>query len=83
MTLMTRSSIRRLLLAIVAGGALLSLCTGCAAHATRAYQREHLADRIMSFDAQARADARRMKTLEAREGSTGGGGGAGGGCACK
>ena len=56
------------------------LTAGCAA---RAYQREHLADRIMSFDAQARQEARRMKALEAREGSTGGVGGAGGGCACK
>ena len=55
---------------------------GCAAHAPM-YRREHLADRIMSFEAQAKADARRMKALEAREGSTGGGGGAGGGCACK
>ena len=62
--------------------ALLALGTGCAAHVS-AYQREHLVDRIMSFDAQAKADERRMKALEAREGSTGGTGGAGGGCACK
>ena len=58
------------------------LAVGCAARAPM-YRREHLADRIMSFDAQAKAEARRMKALEAREGSTGGGGGAGGGCACK
>ena len=62
--------------------ALLSLLgTGCAAPA-RVYQREHLVDPIMSFEAQARHDARRMKSFEAREGSTGGTGGAGGGCAC-
>jgi uncharacterized protein DUF4266 len=60
-------------------GAML-LGTGCAS--TRAYQREHLADRIMSFQADAKAAARAMKALEAREGSTGGSGGAGGGCAC-
>ena len=60
--------------------ALWLLGSGCAA--VRAYQREHLADRIMSFAADARDAARRTKTLEAREGSTGGHGGAGGGCAC-
>ena len=46
------------------------------------YQREHLADRIMSFETDAKAAARRTKSLDAREGSTGGNGGAGGGCAC-
>ncbi len=65
---------------LLAGSLLLLLGNGCAA---QVYQREHLADRIMSFEADARAQARRMKALEAREGSTGGGGGAGGGCACK
>ena len=83
MTAALRAPIRRALLAIVVGTALLVLGTGCAARGARVYQREHLVDRIMSFDAQARTDARRMKTLEAREGSTGGTGGAGGGCACK
>ncbi len=57
----------------------LLLASGCA---VRAYERERLADPIMSFDAEAREDARRVKSLEAREGSTGGAGGAGGGCAC-
>ncbi len=56
------------------------LVTGCGA--VSAYQRERLTDRIMSFDAEARKDARLTKSLEAREGSTGGNGGAGGGCAC-
>jgi hypothetical protein len=60
--------------------AVLLLSTGCAS--TSAYQREHLMDRIMSFQADAKATARAMKSLEAREGSTGGSGGAGGGCAC-
>jgi hypothetical protein len=54
--------------------------SGCAT--TRAYQREHLTDPIMSFQAQAKAEARLTKSLDAREGSTGGNGGAGGGCAC-
>ena len=59
-----------------------ALVAGCAAH-TAVYQREHLVDPIMAFQAQAKLDVRKMKTFEAREGSTGGIGGAGGGCACK
>jgi hypothetical protein len=56
--------------------------TGCAVQSVGPYQREHLADPIMSFRAQARKDARMAKAFEAREGSSGGIGGAGGGCAC-
>jgi len=71
----------RVALAVGALGATLTLGSGCAAPA-QVYQREHLVDPIMSFEAQARLDARKMKSFEAREGSTGGTGGAGGGCAC-
>jgi hypothetical protein len=53
---------------------------GCAS--VQAYRREKLVDPIMTFEAKAREDARMTKSLEAREGSTGGNGGAGGGCAC-
>ena len=53
--------------------------SGCAA---QVYQRERLVDQIMSFQAEAKKDARMTKSFEAREGSTGGNGGAGGGCAC-
>ncbi len=56
--------------------------SGCAAQSVRAYQREHLVDPIMSFESTAKKDARRTKSFDAREGSTGGNGGAGGGCAC-
>ena len=66
-----------LLAALAAAGT-----TGCAAQNVPAYQREHLVDRIMSFQADSKGDARRTKSFEAREGSTGGNGGAGGGCAC-
>ena len=69
-------------LTVAALGALLLLGSGCAAHSVRAYQREQLSDRIMRMDADARDAARRTKSFEAREGSTGGNGGAGGGCAC-
>jgi len=73
---------RRLRLA--AALALLALgLQGCATVPVRPWQRERLVDPIVAFRAEAREDARKMKTIEAREGSTGGIGGAGGGCACK
>ena len=70
----------RFALAGLAWLALLVTGSGCAT--VRPYQRERLVDPIVSFKADARADARKTKTLDAREGSTGGNGGAGGGCAC-
>ncbi len=57
--------------------------TGCATMPVKAWQRERLVDPIVAFRAEAREDARKLRTFEAREGSTGGIGGAGGGCACK
>ena len=69
---------RRLLLAIPV--VLLVMGSGCAS--VPAYEREHLTDPIMTFEAEAKKDARMTKSLESREGSTGGVGGAGGGCAC-
>ncbi len=62
--------------------ATLGTLPGCAVQSVRAYQREHLVDPIMSFESTAKKDARRTKSFDAREGSTGGNGGAGGGCAC-
>jgi hypothetical protein len=70
----------RALVAVTLLSALLAGTVGCAQ--VRPYQRERLTDRIMSFKAEAREDARLTKSFEAREGSTGGNGGAGGGCAC-
>ena len=81
MTARFRSRGRRLM-AVAALLAPLLLETGCAMRSVRAYEREHLANRIMTFEADAREAARRTKALDAREGSTGGNGGAGGGCAC-
>lgn len=52
---------------------------GCSS--VRSYQKEHLADPIMSTSKT--DEMREIKWLEAREGSTGGAGGAGGGCACR
>ena len=74
-----RSAIRAVWLTLSLAS-LLAL-SGCAT--VPAYQRERLLDRIVSFDAEARESARKLKAFEAREGSTGGVGGAGGGCACK
>lgn len=76
----SRARLGRTVLALVGLSALLAFGSGCAA--ATVYQREKLTDRIMTFDAEARENARKMKAFEAREGSTGGGGGAGGGCAC-
>jgi hypothetical protein len=67
-------------IALAWAAALLIGAIGCAQ--VRPYQRERLTDRIMSFKAEAKEDARLTKSFEAREGSTGGNGGAGGGCAC-
>ncbi len=55
--------------------------TGCAS--VKPYEKEHLADPLMSDKYAAEGDMHEMKWLEAREGSTGGAGGAGGGCACR
>lgn len=79
-TVVPARALRRL--ALLALGVALAWCaSGCAS--VPVYQREHVTDRIMSFNAQARLDMRLMKSFDAREGSTGGTGGAGGGCACK
>ncbi len=77
-TRLTSALGRGVALALLA--ALAVAMSGCAT--VRPYEREHLGDRIMSFDTFKKEAARRVKALDAREGSTGGNGGAGGGCAC-
>ena len=79
---MSRARTLRSIATLLLGAFLLASLGGCAAQSVRAYQREHLVDPIMSFESTARKDARRTKSFDAREGSTGGNGGAGGGCAC-
>ena len=66
--------------AILAMLALAAASTGCATVAP--FERERLADPIMSFREDSREAARELHWMEAREGSTGGAGAAGGGCAC-
>lgn len=60
--------------------ALLPGASGCVT--VKAQQRAVLADPIMQFDGEARAEALRVHALDNREGSMGGSGVAGGGCGC-
>jgi len=80
---MKRTIVKRAIAAALAAVLAAPLLAGCAAKSVAVYQREHLADPIMAFQARAKKDARRVRAFEAREGSTGGVGGEGGGCACK
>jgi hypothetical protein len=54
--------------------------SGCVT--VRAQQRAVLADPIMQFDSEGRAEALRVHAIDNREGSQGGSGVAGGGCGC-
>lgn len=74
-------ALRRGVLALLLLAAAFS-ASGCAVQSVAVYRREKLVDRIMSFEAQSKKEARLSKSFDAREGSTGGTGGAGGGCAC-
>lgn len=76
-------NVRRRVLALLVLASLPLAAGGCATVPVKPWQRERLVDPIVAFRAEAREDARKLKTFEAREGSTGGVGGAGGGCACK
>lgn len=80
---MMRENLKRTALLLVAAALLAPALAGCAAKSVAVYEREHLADPIMAFQTRAKQDARRVRSFEAREGSTGGIGGEGGGCACK
>jgi hypothetical protein len=80
---MKRTLLHRAAVVALAAALAAPLLSGCAARSVAVYQREHLADPIMAFQARAKKDARRVRAFEAREGSTGGVGGEGGGCACK
>jgi len=58
-----------------------TMLAGCAT--VRPYEKEYLADTLMTDARETQTAMHELKWLEAREGSTGGVGGAGGGCACK
>lgn len=60
--------------------AVLIAVSGCAS--VRAWERGHLADKIMQFDADKEELAWELHMFPAREGASGGYGGPGGGCGC-
>jgi hypothetical protein len=68
--------IRHLLLIIL----LIFALSACAS--VKPWEREHLADKIMQFDADKEEFAWELHMFPAREGASGGYGGPGGGCGC-
>ncbi|GJM43595.1 MAG: hypothetical protein DHS20C21_04370 [Gemmatimonadota bacterium] len=74
---MKRAALLLLTVGLLAAGSILS---GCAT--VRPYEKERLADPIMSFREETREATRELHWIEAREGSNGGTGVSGGGCAC-
>jgi hypothetical protein len=74
--------IRRACIAMAAGAAAL-LSSACAIHPwVKPYERDRLADPIMSWDRDALSSAYVDHIYESREGSRGATGTAGGGCGC-
>ncbi len=63
-----------------------SMLTGCAIHPiepwVKPYEREHLADPIMSFDPNPISSSYLEHVFEVREGAHGASGSVGGGCGC-
>jgi hypothetical protein len=66
----------------VTGLILLLAATLSACATTKAYQREHLADKVMAPDPDPDREALRSHMLGTREGAIGGFGHGGGGCGC-
>ena len=63
--------------------ATLTLCSACSIEPwVRPYERDHLADPIMSFDRDPVSSAYMHHVYEAREGARGATGSSGGGCGC-
>ena len=79
--LSVRSSCTRRLLPLLFAATALSAC-GNLEPWVKPYEREALADPIMSFDANPISTSYTHHVFEAREGARGALGGAGGGCGC-
>lgn len=63
--------------------AILMLCSACSIEPwVRPYERDHLADPIMSFDRDPVSSSYMHHVYEAREGARGATGSSGGGCGC-
>jgi hypothetical protein len=79
---MTDNWIRRSLVAATLAAAGFAL-GGCSVEPwVKPYERDHLADSIMSFDRDPVSSSYTGHVYEAREGARGATGGAGGGCGC-
>jgi Domain of unknown function (DUF4266) len=75
----TLAALRGALLAVALGVGL----TGCHVEPwVKPYERDHLADTVMSFDRDPVSSAYTGHVYEAREGARGATGAAGGGCGC-
>jgi hypothetical protein len=75
----TKPSLSRVLMIAAA----LVAASGCSVEPwVKPYERDHLADPIMSFDRDPVSTSYTGHVYEAREGSRGATGGAGGGCGC-
>jgi Domain of unknown function (DUF4266) len=76
------SRVKATLLLVLVPGALAALA-GCSVEPwVKPYEREHIADPIMSFDRDPVSAAYTDHVREAREGARGATGSAGGGCGC-
>jgi Domain of unknown function (DUF4266) len=75
----TLANLRRTLIGVLA----LSALGGCTLQPwVKPYEREHLADPIMSFTRNPASNAYMQHVFETREGARGGTGAVGGGCGC-
>jgi len=77
----SRIASRLLLGAVLLGGTLLGGCSPIQPW-VKPYEREHLADPIMSFDRNPISASYMDHVFEVREGAHGATGGVGGGCGC-
>jgi hypothetical protein len=79
---MTATKVSSIVRSAIATAALCALA-GCSVEPwVKPYERDHLADPIMSFDRDPVSTSYTGHVYEAREGARGATGGAGGGCGC-
>lgn len=80
---MTRNRVVSALRCAVVSTALVAALAGCSIEPwVKPYERDHLADPVMSFDRDPVSSAYTGHVYEAREGARGATGAAGGGCGC-
>ena len=79
---MTPTKLSRIARVALATGALCALSACSVEPWVKPYERDHLADPIMSFDRDPVSTSYSGHVFEAREGARGATGGGGGGCGC-